>query len=70
MSFPLDLRFPLDTIADEFPRDRRRESGAQRSLESAEILYFLTTDGDRHSGTFSLYSLPQHERTKARSRGD
>ena len=51
MSFTLDLRFFLDTITDEFPRDRRRESGAQRSLESAEILYFLTTDGERHSGT-------------------
>jgi len=56
MSFPLDLRFSLDTIADEFPRDRRRESGAQRSLESAEILYFLTTDGERHSGTFPFIS--------------
>ena len=51
MSFPLYLRFYLYTIAGEFPRDRRRESGARRSLESAEILYFLTTDGERHSGT-------------------
>lgn len=37
MLFTLDLLFLLDTMTDEFPRDRRRESGAQRSLESAEI---------------------------------
>jgi len=71
MSFPLDLRFFLDTIADEFPRDRRSESGAQRSLESAEILYFLTTDGERRSGTCLLIpydntTIRKHEVTKSR----
>jgi hypothetical protein len=43
MLFTLDLGFSFSTITNRFPRDRRRkngarcESGALRSLESAEI---------------------------------
>ena len=53
MLFPLDLGLSSSRITNRFPRDRRRESGAQRSLESAEISSLSCTDSECHSGTVS-----------------